>query len=209
MVSGNGTRDRKRICTGPLRYSLAVHIDEITIETKPLGIPYSRPETDPASHSYVNLRNNSELLDSIPELRRELVLKKLVAGLNSTGSPFETFGCEACMRDWTDEQLPGFKKRKGCRVDMAYLDRSRCTAQSYRELIDGLRKFERIYHTYDVMMVYPALQPAYVVSEGSKPFYILSLWLFGVGRSEQEAEKWCGECVEYMYRFLMEKDRNG
>lgn len=56
------------------------------------GIPYRRSEE--GSHSWVNLVDNPEQIELLPEPNREPVLKQCLIDLNGPGSNLTTIGCE-------------------------------------------------------------------------------------------------------------------
>jgi hypothetical protein len=175
--------------------------DETQVKQSPLGIPYSR--SDDQSHSYVDLKEHPELASVLPELRDAAPLREFVLALNAASSPYETFGCEKWISDYSHEQLPGFTKRKGCYVDLAFVDKTRCSSPKiYSRILDALREQEKANRTYDVMTVHSEFQPSFC---GDNRWWTLSLWMYGIGRNEAEAERWWAECLAYMQRFLLQQ----
>jgi len=53
----------------------------LTVDHKPLGIPYLRPPGDASSSSYVDLKESPARIAAIPELRNWHELKKTVEAI--------------------------------------------------------------------------------------------------------------------------------
>ncbi|MBS0366358.1 MAG: hypothetical protein JSR67_11110 [Proteobacteria bacterium] len=173
--------------------------DEISVEEKPLGIPYFRSE--PGSHSYVNLREEPGEIDLLPELTDCPPLRDLVMALNAPTGPFETFGCEKWIRPWADEALPGYRFRFGCYVDLAFVNKeARVTQTFYRRLIEAFRQYAVVHRVYDLMHVGFELRPTI---SGDATWWTLGIWIFGIGRDEADAKHWWQEAVKYMKAFLI------
>jgi hypothetical protein len=173
--------------------------DIIAVEEKPLGIPYYRD--DPSSHSYVNLRDEPEKVNVLPELKDSPTLRDFVMALNAPTGPFETFGCEEWSGPWSHEKFPGFDVRHGSYVDFAFVDKARCGTQLvYRDLIDKFRQYAAENRVYDVMQVFFELRPT--VSPNAS-WWTLGVWIYGVGRNNDEAKRWWKEALEYFKACLV------
>lgn len=61
---------------------------------KPIGVPYFRPDEDPNSHSYIELKEHPEQISLIPEIRDWPELEATLREMNSISSRFKTLGCE-------------------------------------------------------------------------------------------------------------------
>jgi hypothetical protein len=121
--------------------------DEVSVEEKPLGIPYFRSES--GSHSYVNLREEPDKIDLLPELTDCPPLRDFVIALNVPAGPFETFGCEKWIGSWTNEAFPGYCFRQGCYVDLALVNKEACASQRpYRQLIEAFRQYAVVHRVY-------------------------------------------------------------
>src|SRR5579871_3625189 len=67
----------------------------LRIDQQPTGVPYLR---DPGEgHNYVNLKEDPHLIDRLPELTLDPILRNHVAYLNEPASPLETVGCESWL----------------------------------------------------------------------------------------------------------------
>src|SRR5687768_2027533 len=113
--------------------------DQIEVYEKPMGVPYQRPD-DETGHTFVDLKGQPEMIDKLPELNRNAVLREFVMGLNSPSSPYRTLGCEKWTEPWCHEKMPGFVVGSGSYVDIVFADISRSAMRSaYDELISGYR----------------------------------------------------------------------
>jgi len=176
--------------------------EPISVKDKPLGIPYARPADDPSSHGYVNLREQPDFIGQLPELRNSPQLRALVETLNSADSLFETYGCEKWSEQWSNEKFPGFNIRFGSYVDLAFVDKTRChTQETYHHLVNAFQQHvERGERLSDAMHAGFELTPT--VSLNNESWWTLSVWLFGVGRSEKEAEHWWKETLRVFQSFI-------
>ena len=169
----------------------AVYIHELSVGEKPLGIPYFRSE--PGSHSYVNLREQPEKIDLLPELSNCAPLRDLVIALNTPTGPFETFGCKSWMQPWTNEAFPGYSCRQGSYVDFPLVNREAGAKQRpYLELVEGFRRYAEVHRVYDVMHVGFELRPT--VSDNAS-WWTMGVWIYGIGRDEAEATRWWQEVL--------------
>ena len=174
--------------------------DTFDVEESPLGIPYYRPEDDPTSHSYVNLRQQPDLIAVLPELQKSVPLKEFVAALNASNSPFETFGCEKWSAPWSHEQFPGFITRHGSYVEIALLDKRHCsTPDVYSKLVNEFRAYAAANPVYDVMHVHFTLRKTVSTDLA---WWSLCCWNYGIGRNDAEAERWWSEGLRYFRMFL-------
>ena len=71
-----------------------------------LGVPYDRPQDDPDSHSYLDLRRELHRIDEIPEVRGEPALRNLVSMLNDHNGCFRSLGCERWHKAPTSAEEP-------------------------------------------------------------------------------------------------------
>jgi hypothetical protein len=174
--------------------------ESIKVERKPLGIPYYRPDDESRSHGYVNLRQQPEAIEDLPELKGCAPLRDFVTALNAEDSPFETLGCEKWMEPWSHEQFPGFVTRHGSYVDIALADKSQCsTPDVYHDLIHAFRAYAQEHPVYDVMHVYFALRPTVSADQA---WWTLEFWNYGIGRNGADAERWWEEGICYFQGFL-------
>ena len=65
----------------------------LTVDHKPLGVPYFRPSEDTESNSFIDLKEQPERIDEIPELRSWPELEKVVRRINIPSGIFKTLGC--------------------------------------------------------------------------------------------------------------------
>jgi hypothetical protein len=65
----------------------------LTVDHKPLGVPYLRPSEDTESSSFIDLKKQPERIDEIPEVRSWPELKELVGEINKPFGIFKTLGC--------------------------------------------------------------------------------------------------------------------
>jgi hypothetical protein len=174
--------------------------DPIEVEQKPLGIPYHRPDSDLKSHGYVNLRQQPEMVEVLPELQGCTPLRDFVAALNKGNSPFETLGCEKWSAPWAHEKFPGFIARHGSYVDIALLEKSKCsTPDVYHDLVREFRTYAEQHPVYDVMHVHFVLRPTVSMNQ---TWWTLEYWNYGIGRTDEEAERWWAEGLRYFQSFL-------
>ncbi len=96
--------------------------ENVEMEKKPLGIPYFKH--DPKAHSYLNLRQQPEMISALPELRDCPPLLEFVKALNAD-SPFETFGCDRGEMDFSNDDFPGFTRGYGSYLEIASLEKDR------------------------------------------------------------------------------------
>jgi hypothetical protein len=178
--------------------------DDVPIkQDHPMGVPYFRPPEDGSSHSYVNLRQNPDLIDDLPELRNSVHLREFVLALNSQSSPYQTFGCEKWITDWSHPQFPGFTIRSGSYADIAYANIARCSSPAvFQELVADLRQYSRENRVYDMMHVGFEIKPT-VGPAGQ--WWTLDYYNFGIGKSEQEAEHWWAQGLDYIGKFLLQR----
>lgn len=181
------------------RFNIYVH--EELPEEKVLGIPYFKH--DAGSHSYVNLREEPQRIDEIPELKECPTFRDFVAALNSSQSPFQTFGCDKGKHDWSHAQYSGCTVRYGSYLDVAFVDREISHVDSYRDLIRRFRQHASENHAsgfHSMMHVYCAVRPT-VSPNGN--WWTLSLHNFGVGRADDEAHHWWEHCIRHTQDFLL------
>jgi hypothetical protein len=173
--------------------------DSIKVEQKPLGIPYYKPD-DPKSHGYVNLRQQPDMIEALPELQGCVPLRDFVTALNAENSPFETFGCEKWSEAWSHEQFPGFVTRHGSYVDIALAEKSKCgTPDIYHDLVKAFRTYAQEHPVYDVMHVYFVLRPTVCAD---RAWWTLEFWNYGIGRTGEDAERWWAKGLRYFQGFL-------
>jgi hypothetical protein len=179
--------------------------DEIAVGEKPLGIPYFREE--PGSHSYVNLREEPDKIDLLPELTDCPPLRELVTALNAPTGSFETYGCEKWIGTWANDAFPGYGFRQGSYVDVALVNKEACATQTpYRELIEAFRQYAMVHRVYDLMQVGFELRWTVSASAG---WWTMSVWIYGIGLDEADAKRWWREAVEYFKTFLLTTDAAG
>ena len=173
--------------------------DEISVEEKPLGISYFRSEA--GSHSYVNLREEPDKINLLPELTDCPPLGDLVIALNARTGRFETYGCEKWIGPWTNKAFPGHGFRQGSYVDLALVNKAACATQGpYRELIEAFRQYAVVHRVYDLMHVGFELRPTV---SASAAWWTMGVWIYGIGRDEAEAKRWWQKAVEYFTTFLL------
>src|SRR5712664_40501 len=176
--------------------------DEVEIRQKPMGVPYGR-HGDPASHSYVNLRDNPESIDLLPEFRDSIPLREFVRALNMPSSPYQTFGCAKWSEAWSNPLFPDFITRFGSYVDFAFADVSLCgSADAYQSLIAEFREYTVVNRSYDVMHTGFEITPTV---NATNQWFTLSYYNFGMGRSAAESERWWAEGLSYFQRFLFSR----
>jgi hypothetical protein len=76
----------------------------LSVEHKPLGIPYNRSESDKGSHGFIDLRKRPDQISLIPELAEWPELRETVIELNSITGPFKTLGCAEFF--YPNEEFP-------------------------------------------------------------------------------------------------------
>jgi hypothetical protein len=88
-------------------------------------VPYpavQRPD-GAVNHGFVDLRENLDLIESIPEVQDSEGMKALLRVLNAPTSPFRSFGCEHSQPGPLDPPVPdGPTHSMGCYVDLAFVD---------------------------------------------------------------------------------------
>ena len=186
----------------PQGFNMYIH-DELA-EDSVLGIPYVKRK--PGAHSYVNLREHPELISELPELKDCPPLLAIVTALNAMSSPFETFGCDKGPEEWSNPQYPGCIARYGSYLDVAFVTKQMCSKEGYQELILRFREYAAEKHVkgfHSMMHVFFSLRTT--VSRLTGNWWTLSVHNCGVGRSEEEAKNWWGQCVHHTQEFLLTK----
>ena len=96
-------------------------------------------------------------------------LLDIVTALNRPDSPFETFGCDRGLEDWTNPQFPDCITRYGSYLDIAFLNRKMCSPENYKEIIRKFREYaaeKQIKGFYSMMHVFFSRRPT-VSPQGS------------------------------------------
>jgi hypothetical protein len=177
-------------------------IDQVDVNMKPLGIPYFRD--DPESHNYETLREKPTAIDQLPELRKAPALYDFIKEINSSASIFQTFGCAKWQQPWSHPQFPDFPIRSGSYIDIAFADVNRCrTQERLWKLIADYRVYGPSCLAYDTVQVNFEIRVSVNSDWGN--WWTLQFWNFGIGRTDNEADKWWTEGMRCFKTFLLEQ----
>lgn len=158
----------------------------LNVEHKPLGIPYSRPESDKGSYGFVDLRKKPDQIKLIPELVDWPELRETVIALNSTTGLFKTLGCAefSYLNEKSPEQSRLISYIEFCfeQLDL------RCNKFKYYEIFHKFTEFVYDKRLPDELLIKFELRNTLYYEENISG-WCLSYWVLGLGKEKQESRK--------------------
>ena len=177
----------------------------LTVDHKPLGVPYLRPSEDSESNSFIDLKSQPERIDEIPELRSWPELKKLVGEINNPSGTFKTLGCAEFV--YEDE---GTKYRLLTYVDFCFAE---TTANgdhgNFYDLFHRFTEYVGKFKPPDDLVIKIELRRTAFYDENIAGWY-MAYWVQGFGDTQEEARAIPNAGLKILEDFLrLEDSRSG
>lgn len=171
-----------------------------------LPVPFFRPE-DGESHPYVDLRENPQKIEDIPEAKDFPELQDFFRAVNGENSFFRTLASITMPREIPSPKSP-YEMRSYVDVTFVPWEWGGNAAQNFviffqfTEFIHGLKTNQGLENLAGVS-VYLNLKPSRNQDLGI-PFWCMEWWIISRGKTQEEAREGWRATLQLLQQFLLE-----